>query len=345
VAEQNSDEKIFGVCPENVFPTEAQLTPALLTQQLARMPGSDPRKHHTVPEFYLRPFSHRGRAVQICVFDRSSAKVFSTNIKNVAARRDYFARTKEDGSRDASLETHLSQIDGVCAGILALLIDGCEIDPEQMHGFATFVGLQYLRVPSKHREFGKSLDRLHEVFVNTWASNPEIFTRDFTRFQQQTGKGLEYSAETMRRDLLDGKYRVQATQEYKVATALRLLETVIEIFAGIKWAFFQATGTYKFLSSDSPVQELHEPSHLPKGLGSRDTLVVFPLAPGVCAVGSHFGESGFHDRGNEFVRMVNLTTIDRSDRFVFYLGPDKAVERFIEKTHQEILLDTDGNAS
>lgn len=48
------------------------------------------RKHHWVPQFYLRGFSNgAGRRAQVYVADLAEEKVFTANIRNIAAARDF----------------------------------------------------------------------------------------------------------------------------------------------------------------------------------------------------------------------------------------------------------------
>ena len=53
-----------------------------------------PRKHHYVPQFYLRGFTDDKK--QLLVTDRPTEKVFRTNPTNVAAQRDFNTIAGED---------------------------------------------------------------------------------------------------------------------------------------------------------------------------------------------------------------------------------------------------------
>jgi hypothetical protein len=74
-----------------------------------------PRKHHFVPQFYLRGFT--GDNDQLFVVDRPSEKTFRTSPKNVAAERD-FNRVDVEGLAPDAIEKALADFEGKVAPAL-----------------------------------------------------------------------------------------------------------------------------------------------------------------------------------------------------------------------------------
>jgi len=77
--------------------------------------GAAPRKHHYVPQFYLRGFA--GDKGQLLVTDRPSEKVFRTNPGNVAAQRD-FNTIEAEGADPHVVEKALAEFEGKVAPAL-----------------------------------------------------------------------------------------------------------------------------------------------------------------------------------------------------------------------------------
>jgi hypothetical protein len=77
--------------------------------------GVPPRKHHFVPQFYLRGFV--GAKDQLFVVDRPTERTFRTLPKNVAAERD-FNRVEVEGMDPHAVEKALAKFEGEVAPAL-----------------------------------------------------------------------------------------------------------------------------------------------------------------------------------------------------------------------------------
>jgi hypothetical protein len=82
---------------------------------IAQETKAAPRKHHFVPQFYLRGFV--GKEDQLFVIDRPSRRTFRTAPKNVAAERD-FNRIDVAGMDPNAIEKALAEFEGKVAPAL-----------------------------------------------------------------------------------------------------------------------------------------------------------------------------------------------------------------------------------
>ena len=106
---------------------------------------TQPRKHHFLPQFYLRDFSQDQRS--IFQIDKSTGKHYSCQIKDTAAIRD-FHEIDADGVEDPhSLEKLLAKIESELADQLrAFLKDGVS-NTTALHEVIGLLSMLRMRVP------------------------------------------------------------------------------------------------------------------------------------------------------------------------------------------------------
>lgn len=110
------------------------------------MPSERPRKHHFLPQFYLRGFAATGGVVSQLF--RRDLKLVKTNVGDAAVRRDFhrFEVTKP-GFDEFEMEKMLAQVEGIQANaVRAVLADPASLTQHRVEliGFAQFM---FFRVP------------------------------------------------------------------------------------------------------------------------------------------------------------------------------------------------------
>lgn len=106
----------------------------------------NPRKHHYLPQFYLRNFSDDGR--KLWQIDKSDSNAVPVSITDIAAIRDYHRLDYDDAEDPFELERRLSAIEGVLSQALrSALSDGLS-NPEVHHYMMQLVALLRARVPA-----------------------------------------------------------------------------------------------------------------------------------------------------------------------------------------------------
>ena len=122
----------------------------------------EPRKHHFVPQWYLRQF---GSKRQIGVFDKASGQYGAARPKDIAFIEGLYDLDHPILARTA-VERLLSNIESCAAPAFRLLASqGVDaLSDEQREDVAAFVAAQQLRVPSHgdalRRFVSSSLDRV-----------------------------------------------------------------------------------------------------------------------------------------------------------------------------------------
>jgi len=104
-----------------------------------------PKRHHVVPQFYLRGFA---RSEQLTAVRLSDGRRFSTPVHKAASENHFYRLTPDHCAGPLALESAFSLVEGDAATILKRIIDGlwplCFHDRQQL---SFFIAAQLLRGP------------------------------------------------------------------------------------------------------------------------------------------------------------------------------------------------------
>ena len=107
-----------------------------------------PKRHHTVPRFYLEGFADGKTLHAVNIQDGTE---HNTNVMNATAE-SHFYRVQDHPTDPSAFEAALSEAEGVAAGILRSIVQGVwPLSVNARFAFAQFMTLQFLRVQS-HRQ-------------------------------------------------------------------------------------------------------------------------------------------------------------------------------------------------
>lgn len=161
---------------------------------------TQPRKHHYLPQFYLRGFSGNGK--QIFQIEKSEARGYLCAIRDAAAIRDYHELDYEDAEDPHALEKRLSEIESQLAEALADVIASGIVGNISHARLIEFVSLMRVRVPAfkqyieeSLRQFVRSTGKILErkgKFPPPPQGLESIFARDGVTISISNWKCLEY---------------------------------------------------------------------------------------------------------------------------------------------------------
>lgn len=271
------------------------------------------RRHHFVPEFYLRLWTTDG-VVQAVDVDTGRAKR-PLSPRSVAFERDFYTIPDGDDSVDASplwVETYLARIENVAAQHIAALNAGPAgpvTEPFAKRDLAVFLGLQNRRTVDARR---RSL-----VIVNA----PDSIKRPLLKRIMPTATPHQIE-QSMRNQLADHK-----------SGAIRLMiEDVRNVTAGTffrrRWAIYEATGA--LVTCDEPVILIAGPRY-PRNINAGSGLsgvIVYPLSPERVLVMSHpqLPQRGPFVLDQDETRDLNLEIIANAARTAFERPSDTIIE-------------------
>jgi hypothetical protein len=224
---------------------------------------SEPKKHHYLPQFYLRGFSANGRSIY--QIEKRGNKAYLCSVRDAAAIRDYHDLDSPDFKDRQAIEKGIAQAESQLSCTLATVIKSGIVNSEVHANLIRFVSLMRCRVPAFKMFIEESLR--HDV-------------RSLTRIMERKNmlpappKGLE---EVLRADNLLISISNWKCLEFmfRVAAAPKILE----MLAAMTPSILKAPDGSFFLTCDQPVAIYH-PLATPTdvyGVGIADQLTEISL--------------------------------------------------------------------
>jgi hypothetical protein len=113
-----------------------------------------PKRHHTVPKFYLENFANGKMLHAVNIRDGSEHDI---NVVNATAE-SHFYRVQDHPTDPGVFEAALSEAEGVAAGILRSITQGVwPLGANDRFAFAQFMTLQFLRLPSHRQQMHRAI--------------------------------------------------------------------------------------------------------------------------------------------------------------------------------------------
>jgi hypothetical protein len=272
------------------------------------------RRHHYVPQGYLRGFScaERGRQF-VWVYDKRPGRLpRCKSVKSVAWAPAYYSQERDDGSLDTdTLEKNLAKsIDSKAAELLADLnheAPELTISEEQRGLLAFFIALSLTRVPS----FRDGLRNLYTQIAQYTAElvGPELWS----------GPGPMPPVKAEAKEWVTLEHMIEGAQQ--IANSL----------VAKNWQFFRAPDNTPFITSDNPavfngMAPAHPDCEVIMALTKHLAIVCTPRSTGVLYP--------VFDAPRQQVKSMN-TTIAKAARTRFFASENSAgLERLAKKYSQ-----------
>src|SRR5262249_34594798 len=131
---------------------------------------SAPKRHHTLPQFYLERFCQDGR---LWVFDRETGRFRREQPKNTSVIGHYYSVELADGQKETGIESMLAQLEGETKPLLQTLEDRGTLTEEDKMIVALFIGFLFARVPEFERDVSSTFGGLARHWAKITFSTPE----------------------------------------------------------------------------------------------------------------------------------------------------------------------------
>jgi hypothetical protein len=302
-----------------------------------------PKRHHTVPKFYLEGFADGKMLHAVNIRDGSE---YNTNVVNATAESHFY--TVQDHPTDpGAFEAALSEAEGVAAVILRSISEGAwPLSVNDRFAFAQFMTLQFLRVQS-HRQ------QMHHAIA---ANLRELETDDPVEFERVLS--LPGAPEGV--DFANGEVPALVSSAVHIQQISTLIPKLAVHLLGRTWVLVRFDQP-ALITSDDPLTPIPDPGQGQNvGLGLENswallfpltrelalvmfrTLIPLPLSSvGQEIVEGHFDFSRKGDPGS--LQIFNANTVMHAFRFVFHhpadahLMPSNAID--LAKSGGRINLD------
>lgn len=295
------------------------------------------RRHHYIPQFYLKNFIDPKDSPYICIYDKEGNDIIKATAKDIAVEKHYFTFITPDGKKDSeTLENAMAQLEGVASAVIEKIIQEKLLDEKDKAHFSSFISCMLTRVPNFRNNIQGATEQLIKKISIRLASYKQGFEGMIRRFENDTGKKIGMPTEELRQWMLNGKkYDIKIEPQFSLALAMSNAVELTPLFNDMKWTFIKATPDYKFLTGDNPLY-YSDPTHDRRsfygvGLANKNIEVTFPISQDCCAFGSWHGKEGYLQGTNQLVKGLNQRTVIASLRFIFASEKSEVLNSFVKK--------------
>jgi hypothetical protein len=293
------------------------------------------RRHHFLPQFYLKNFADPNTDERIWRYPKEGGKPVAAGARDFGLEKDYHTLTRPDGTRDSdSIETMFATLEGEWAPVVRKILANEPISETEREIVITFAGAMLVRVPRQRDHIGATMGEMAKRVLQMDAFHKESFHKDFRRFQEETGDTSGVDPEAVRQAYLSEPFAVKTNPQVALRMSLWSMDTVVNCLMHMSWVFVRRNGRFRFITCDAPVFCV-DPTLPPNawhgaGLMSADMEVTLPLSPEVVAFGSHHPKrrTGIN-ASPSMVRRLNQMRVDAAYRYIFADENSEALERFI----------------
>jgi hypothetical protein len=281
-----------------------------------------PRRHHTLPAFYLEGFAEQG---MLWLFDRITGEYRRQSPRNTAVRRDYYSLKdpKTGEVVDHALEELLARHESDTAPLIARLSARKPIEAEERPTLAHFVALLYTRVPWFERLFLESADRYYKQEALRVMGNEEAAQQLIDEAAKKGRPKRNVSAADLVTFATEAQYTATPPPHFRLQAIEMLAEQLAPVILEPQWSFLYAPSGKAFVAADVPVAGVrgdNETWMVHFGFKSRGALIFVPLSRQVCMV-IEPGVHAEHMAGREIreadVREINLAVASHARREVY----------------------------
>ena len=283
------------------------------------------RRHHYVPQCYLKGFVRDRQKPKLFVIDGKERSSFLTAPANVAAERD-FHRIEVEGHEPDALELSFSEFEGEVSSALGRIIAARSISDHNDRAYLlNLMALLAVKNP-RHRESSRSIqEQVWKRVLDLATATPERWASQICR--AKVSGDIEPDADTdytkMRAFIEADQYKIEIPTGRHLEQEIKSFETVLPFFFQRHWVLLKATRRQTgFVTSDHPIclmwsdpaqrERFHGPGH-----GLRRTQIVFPISNELAIMGTFEAYDDEIDVGQLFIAQVNATTILYSDRQIY----------------------------
>ena len=289
-----------------------------------------PRKHHYVPQFYLRGFTVDGkRDGQLWILDKKAGRQWESTVKKSARQTDLYRVELKDGGDPASLEKILSVIEGMVAPILQQTIETQTLPEGQpFELLLNMVALMALRVPllisfSKHiaSDLARQLNR-------DLVATPEAWKAVDDRVRAEKTGLPEVRYEEMKQFVESDEYSIDVDlgQNWLPQVMIDASRPMLFHLSRRRWYItVVAPDAPDLICSDNPVSLSPTPISISSqnvGFAMPGSLLLLPLSRRMVLVGSFEGIMLPNPASEKTVALINGATGRSAERYLFTSKPD-----------------------
>ncbi len=284
------------------------------------------RRHHYIPQFYLRAFAKDRQHPKLFVVDTETRTPFCTAPSNVAVELD-FHTIDTPGQPSDVVERKLAGLESDISPAIERIRTSRSLASEGDRAlFLTFVALLLIKNPGIRDRISESIGKVEMFRFQMLASNPNAWNAEMERAKLEGSIAKDADTEELRGLVLKDAFKIGISVPGHLMLEFRLLPSIIELVGQRKWMLFSARGGQTgFITSDNPVALSwfnQGPAQPPPGLGLAETQLIFPISNELAAIGTFEYKESVVDADDDRVAKINGNTILSRNRQVYAQASD-----------------------
>lgn len=309
-------------------PIAQDLARMVESQDYSRLDKNSAKRHHFLPQFMLRGFSHSHRG-QDCVFQMEVTSRRAPRrmpVRTAASRHRLYQAIDESGQRSNRHEGYLALVEKHAAPVLRSLADGGDLlQPGERATVAFFVALQTMRTPAAAQQITQVANAAMRSHAARIYSDRSAF-EDRYRRQNDESASIE-DIERARLDILNairsGEVRITGETGAAFATAFRQAINNVSVLINCDWTLLRSPNG-GFITSDR-AYAVHDPTPpfpfvAQNILSSDHSESTVPLSDTMCLLICPTPMEGaltVRDISRQDVETINLRTLGWAHEHVF----------------------------
>lgn len=234
-------------------------------------PRTNAKRHHLVPEWYIRRFAFDGKRVY--VFDRAARKVRADVPHNIAVQTEFNSITMRGGEKDRAVEGRLAELDDAAAKCLPKLEAGEALEKEECWYVSFFVGyadarsrgfrhavLESMPTSIDYSDPGRGF--VDPQFLNAFCAVSGVALDSWT---------LERMISESVKDATAGPFEIGSMVHHGFELARHIYHS--------QWSITEAEGGAQFLASDRPLGILTSDGGFGDDPFEPSSIRIFPMSP------------------------------------------------------------------
>lgn len=280
---------------------------------------SRPKRHHYLPEFYLRCFADDSGLVW--TYDRARRITNRLPPRVIAAENDFYTLPTEDPRMRTLIEVNLANlVEGPVAPILRKLDPSFHPTRQEVEHLAMFASFQKVRVPGALDQVGSSFKEMMKEFTRSSFETVERVEETLASMRRETGEQHEADPQELVDLVRSGNWDIEVGRHVLLKTMLDLAINMAPVLLDLEWTLLFAAQGRAFITSDAPfviVPPRGLPTEAGVGVITPYALKYLPLTERVCLrMGDPGGGLSVRTVDGAVVRAINANIAANSDRFI-----------------------------
>jgi len=284
------------------------------------------KRHHYVPQFYLRyflPIIREKRATSFWVYDKNGGPPHQQTPLNTAVESHFYSFDIPGEEPRDVVEQMLSSLESNAKPILdRWQIPRATPNMDEVSEMAIFLAFIHARVPRTVKTVKELGEALAVANLKDLAENPNKLKKYWEKYRKDRGNDDTVTFEQMQDSLRNFEKRFYIKMNKKKALSFSILHA-LEIYPYLlkmNWCLCSAPHGSFFLTSDMPINVFawtgRNRAIFGGGVALESAEVAFPICPDICLLLDHQHTQKHRRVSKKVVKEINRRTVWMAERFV-----------------------------